>query len=84
MATWNIPIPPFARDPDIGCKDADPDVFYPPTYRAGSVALAVSICAACPLQSVCRGWALSVGEPEGVWGGLTPDERRVLRRRYGL
>jgi hypothetical protein len=28
----------------------------------------------------CLDWALRAGEPAGIWGGTTPDERRLLRR----
>jgi hypothetical protein len=35
------------------------------------------LCCAGP----CLGWALRSGQQEGVWGGLDPDERRVLRER---
>ena len=31
------------------------------------------------MQIQCLGWALEDGIPDGVWGGTTPDERRVLR-----
>ncbi|WP_425569210.1 WhiB family transcriptional regulator [Nonomuraea salmonea] len=27
----------------------------------------------------CRAYALEAGESEGIWGGLTPEERRRTR-----
>jgi Transcription factor WhiB len=28
----------------------------------------------------CLAWALETGQSDGIWGGRTADERRVLRR----
>lgn len=67
------------------CRGADPDLFFPIGY-AGHVleeqqAAAKNICAHCPVQAECLDWALRAGEPDGIWGGTTPEERRYLRRR---
>jgi WhiB family redox-sensing transcriptional regulator len=37
------------------------------------------ICRGCPVQIQCLAWALASGVTDGVWGGTTPDERRVIR-----
>ena len=37
-------------------------------------------CTVCPVVSWCRAYALAAGEREGVWGGLSPLERRDLGR----
>ncbi|REE97003.1 WhiB family transcriptional regulator [Thermomonospora umbrina] len=67
------------------CRGADPDLFYPINYArpvmARQVEAAKAICAHCPVQADCLDWALRAGEPEGIWGGTTPEERRHLRRR---
>ncbi|WP_432051775.1 WhiB family transcriptional regulator [Streptomyces xiamenensis] len=34
------------------------------------------MCGACRLQEECQDWAIATGEPRGLWGGLTPMERR--------
>ncbi|MBO2449079.1 WhiB family transcriptional regulator [Actinomadura barringtoniae] len=66
------------------CRGADPDLFFPIGYSAELLqeqqAEAKAICANCPVVSDCLTWALRVGEPDGVWGGTTPEERRHLRR----
>jgi WhiB family redox-sensing transcriptional regulator len=61
----------------------DPDLFFPvaesgPAVR--QIAAAKAICGRCPALAHCRSWALSTGEPDGIWGGLTPTERRRARR----
>jgi WhiB family redox-sensing transcriptional regulator len=35
-----------------------------------------------PERGPCLDWALRKGEPEGIWGGTTPDERKEIRRQY--
>ena len=43
---------------------------------------AKAICRKCPVVEQCLKYALNNGEiGYGVWGGLTPKERRMLRRR---
>jgi hypothetical protein len=42
------------------------------------IALAKDICAECPMIEACRGYALK-HENNGVWGGLSADERFKLR-----
>jgi WhiB family redox-sensing transcriptional regulator len=68
---------------DAACKDEDPDVFFP----IGTTGIAVDqvedakrICARCPVQEPCLEFALASNQDAGVWGGLTEDERRTLKR----
>jgi WhiB family transcriptional regulator, redox-sensing transcriptional regulator len=36
------------------------------------------VCASCAVTDACLAYALRVGEPLGIWGGLTEAERRAL------
>ncbi|MFI0353275.1 WhiB family transcriptional regulator [Actinomadura sp. 9N407] len=70
------------------CRSLDPDLFFPvagESVYTTQIAAIRRICAACPAASPCLEWALSTGEPDGIWAGTTPDERRRLRagRRAG-
>jgi WhiB family transcriptional regulator, redox-sensing transcriptional regulator len=68
---------------DAACRGADPELFYPIVYAGPAlqqVAAAKAICAGCPSRTPCLDWALRAGEPAGVWGGTTPEERRYLRQ----
>lgn len=38
------------------------------------VALAKSVCSACPVREECRDYAVRAGETHGVWGGMSADE----------
>lgn len=44
-------------------------------------AKAKAICFGCPVRVECLEFALDNGEQYGIWGGLTEDERVLLRRR---
>lgn len=43
----------------------------------GSWSVAAELCAACPVLVECRAYAVAAREPEGLWGGLGPRERRT-------
>ena len=42
---------------------------------------AKSVCRRCDVVDTCLKWALENGQDAGVWGGLSEDERRALKRR---
>ena len=65
-----------------GVEDAE--LFFPLVYGQASVmqvARAKEICRRCIARDECLSWALRAGEPDGIWGGATPEERRYLRRQ---
>lgn len=51
------------------CAQTDPDLFFPPMGGLGHAAKA--ICAKCPVKFQCLEFAVSNGETEGVWAGLS-------------
>ncbi|HEY3906453.1 MAG TPA: WhiB family transcriptional regulator [Streptosporangiaceae bacterium] len=66
------------------CRDAEPEVFFPISATAASrdtVQRAKAVCSSCPVQSQCLRYALRHRQEQGIWGGLTEDERRLLSRR---
>ncbi|MBO0818319.1 MAG: WhiB family transcriptional regulator [Actinobacteria bacterium] len=66
------------------CASADPELFFPISYSGPArrqVAQAKAICARCPIQQECLSYALEAGPIQGVWGGLTEEERLRLARR---
>jgi len=42
---------------------------------------AKAVCARCDIQRDCLHYALAAGSIQGVWGGMTEEERRRLLRR---
>jgi WhiB family redox-sensing transcriptional regulator len=66
------------------CQSADPDLFFPISASGPArvqVERAKAVCAGCPVRTDCLGYALAAGPLQGVWGGLTEEERRLLRQR---
>ena len=73
---------PMSWRADAACHDVDPDLFLPiSTTGAGlrQIDAAKRICRVCPVQIQCLDWALENGVTDGLWGGATPEERRVIR-----
>ena len=69
------------------CRKSDPELFFPISAAAAAsaeVARAKRICASCPVQSRCLSYALHHRQEQGIWGGLTDDERRQLIRRKAV
>ena len=63
------------------CRGTDGSWFFPPEReqekaRSKRIAKAKAVCARCPVMAQCRTYAMTVGEPFGVWGGLCEEERQ--------
>lgn len=62
------------------CRTRGPELFFHPEGERGPARRrrqeeAKKLCAACPVLDPCREHALRVGEPYGIWGGMTEEER---------
>jgi WhiB family redox-sensing transcriptional regulator len=66
------------------CRDEDPELFFP-IGTTGPALMQVedakAVCRRCDVTEACLNWALENGQDAGVWGGLSEDERRALKRR---
>src|SRR4051794_3157713 len=66
------------------CRDEDPELFFP-VGTSGPALLQIdeakAVCRRCSVSSDCLKWALASGQNAGVWGGMSEDERRALKRR---
>ena len=66
------------------CLDEDPELFFP-IGNTGPAILQIEeaklVCRRCDVSVQCLQWALESGQDHGVWGGLSEDERRALKRR---
>ncbi|MEU3492191.1 WhiB family transcriptional regulator [Kitasatospora cineracea] len=77
--------------PGAACQGMKPDLFYAeidpeddeldPQWAEFATRRAKAVCAGCPVKEMCLALALRRGEPHGIFGGLTADERRALKRR---
>lgn len=66
------------------CLDYDPELFFPigntgPAWL--QIEEAKQVCRKCNVREQCLAWALEAGQDHGVWGGMSEDERRALKRR---
>ena len=65
------------------CLDENPELFFPlgnagPAYQIDKAKV---ICRRCEVADTCLRWAIESRQDDGVWGGLSTDERRALKRR---
>lgn len=61
----------------------DPDLFFPIGNTGPAldqIEAAKRVCSPCEVRQECLEWALSTRQDSGVWGGLSEDERKALRR----
>ena len=66
------------------CHDLDPELFFPVGVRTDAIRqtkLAQAVCRGCLVRVECLAWAMDSGQEYGVWGSLSENERRALRRR---
>lgn len=60
------------------CKGQPVNRFYPGPSSPDD--LPKRTCATCPVRDACLQHALEHDERFGIWGGLSPDERRDLKK----
>lgn len=77
------------------CAEVDPELFFPdddeseddPNYRSvgnhSSYNDAKFICGRCDHRIECADWAIQY-EPYGFWGGLSPYQRRLIRKTKNI
>ncbi|MFJ2752764.1 WhiB family transcriptional regulator [Streptomyces sp. NPDC087297] len=75
------PLRSCAVTDELGTPLIDPELFYTPGTE--SEESAKQVCAGCPMLVACRSYALGGDgwwESDGIWGGMTVEERRAERR----
>jgi hypothetical protein len=70
---------------NAACRNADDlEIFFPIGHSPSAIAQeaeAKKFCNQCPVIQQCLQWALDTGQETGVWGGLSEDERRAMKRK---
>ena len=78
--------PDIDDDPSGGyatapCRDEDPELFFP-IGTSGPALLQVEearkVCHRCPIAGMCLKDSLARGDEFGMFGGMTPEERKLL------
>ena len=66
------------------CLGEDPELFFP-IGNTGPALLQIEkakvVCRRCEVVDICLSWAMESRQDAGVWGALSDDERRALKRR---
>ncbi len=68
---------------DAACRDTDPDLFFPVGQTGPAIEHienAKAVCQTCVVRVECLEYALMTNQDAGIWGGLTEDDRRKIRR----
>jgi WhiB family redox-sensing transcriptional regulator len=60
------------------CRNEDPDLFFPTKSQPRIIEAAKAVCRGCTVILECLDTAR---DDDGIWGGMTQDERRRLKRR---
>lgn len=64
-----------------------PDLFFPGEENIGAavsdIRIAKNFCKRCPIILQCATYAIETDEEYGVWGGLSPLDRKKLKRKHG-
>jgi WhiB family redox-sensing transcriptional regulator len=66
------------------CRDTDPELFFPIGTTGQAIVTqdhARRVCGDCLVKQECLDYALDTNQDSGIWGGLTEEERRVIRRK---
>lgn len=69
---------------DSACRYEDPELHFPIGNTGPAlvqIEQAKAVCRRCPVIEECLEWALQTRQESGVWGGLSEDERLLLRGR---
>ena len=67
------------------CRTEDPELFFPVGNTGPAVdqiEQAKAVCRECKVTSNCLEYAIKENQDNGVWGGLSEDERKSLKRKY--
>jgi WhiB family transcriptional regulator, redox-sensing transcriptional regulator len=66
------------------CRDTDPELFFP-VGTTGTALVQIEqakrVCGECAARVECLDFALTTNQDSGIWGGLSEEERRAIRRR---
>lgn len=83
-------LPPMAdvwawQQPGL-CRGVDSSMFFGVEgesrhTRIHREQVAKALCGQCQVIAECREYAMTVGEPYGIWGGLSAAERQTLLGR---
>ena len=79
LATWNTSHWRAAA----ACSNMETNLFFPVgegMMALDQINLAKSVCASCPVRLECLEFAIRTIQNDGIWGGATEEERKIIKR----
>jgi len=73
--------PPRLDNPACYDNKIDPEIFFPLSTEPSASAEAKAVCRRCPEVIKCAEFAMSDLRVQGVWGGLTWEQRKDLTKQ---
>lgn len=70
----------------VPCTNTDPDVWFSDRdsmdvhSSASTIRTAKALCKMCPVKTLCLEYAILNDEQHGIWGGLSTQDRRKLKK----
>lgn len=61
------------------CTNADPEIFF----SEGRHNKPLEYCNNCPVKKDCLNYAVTEQIDHGIWGGMTPGQRRNAKGKWG-
>lgn len=65
------------------CREIGVELFFPDQGEVTDYQLTRTICSGCGVREACLEWAVK-HEAHGMWGGTTPLERKLIRRKRNI
>lgn len=63
------------------CRGTDTGLFFPERGDGAVPETIAALCRACPVLVDCRSYAMRRWSEQGIWAGMTHEERKNLKRR---
>lgn len=86
MATYSELSAAIDEVGEVPCHSA-PDLFFMDEETSGFLTLlryAREMCSDCPVRNLCASYAIDANETHGIWGGMSPFDRKTIRRKRGM
>lgn len=65
---------------EANCRNMDTSLFFPES-NSQYLAFTKEVCNECPVQNPCQWYANKNKETDGMYAGMTPNERLEWRRK---
>ena len=70
---------------DAACRNTNPDLFFPVGSTGEAVEetqAAIALCRRCPVREQCLEFAMVTNQRDGIWGGMSEEDRRRMRSAW--